>query len=176
MIFWIENCSVWDLKWNHHQVNILTIFPIPFGIIEWKNVLNAPHTWNDQFIVQTHFCTDPLTSQKSFFNFIASPGFVYVFSISTLCFSLTILIFKSSATPIRYFYLKATIKVSHIKWPHQMHWNMLGAFCFCHTILLCSEACSSGRGFNLFSLTKLHHTHCLTSPKSSISFVNLTRN
>ena len=93
-------------------------------IINRKNILNAPHKWNDQFIDHTHFCTDPLTSRRGFFwNFIASPGFVNVFSISTWSFSLTILTFKPSATPIRYFYLKAPLKVSHIKWPHQMHWN-----------------------------------------------------
>jgi hypothetical protein len=107
---------------------------------------------------------------------MASPGFVNVFFISTRSFSLTILIFKSNATPIRYFYLKATLKVFHIKWPHQMHWNVLGSICFCHTILLYSEACSSGRRFNLFSLTKLQYAHCLASPKSSKSLFSLTRN
>ena len=84
--------------------------------------------------------------------------------------------FKPSATPRRYFYLNATLNVSHIKWPHQMHWNTLGVFCFCHTIVLYSESCSSGRGFYLFSLTKLHHTHCLTSPKTSISFLTSPEN
>ena len=108
--------------------------------------------------------------------FIASPGFVNVFSISTWSFNLTIWTFKPIVTPTRYFYLKATLNISHNKWPHQMHWNMLGVFCFCHTILLYSEACSSGRGFNLFSLTKLQHTHCLASPKSSKSLFSLTRN
>ena len=143
--------------------------------------------------------------------FIASPGFVNVFSISTWSFNLTIWTFKPIATPTRYFYLKATLKVSQIQWPHQMHWNTLGVFCFCHTIVLYSEAWSSGRGFNFLAslnciilivkphqepayhfltspenstfnnlinrnrskfvnLTKLHHTHFLTSPKTSISF------
>jgi hypothetical protein len=72
-------------------------------------------------------------------------------------------------------YLIPTLKVFHIHSPHQMHWNVLGAFSFCHTVLLYSNLCSSVRGLNLFSLTKFLHTHCLTSLKSSNSLLSLTR-
>ena len=109
-----------------------------------------------------------------FFNFKASPGFGNVFfyfyailspDFQIQCHTNKVFLSKSHTKSISYQMTSpnALKRVGRI-------------FFLSHHILLYSEASSSGRGFNLFSLTKLQHTHCLTSLKSSKSLLSLTRN